>query len=128
MDIREFITARLDELEAVARRFAEGNDYDTLMLEVCCLVEHDDLYRASVNGSAFLGVLTPARVITEVAAKRRLLRSYTEATDFWTSCEIPANRLAVKNQALALHFALRLAAAPHADHPDYDPAWRVEGV
>jgi len=53
----------------------------------------------------------PARVLAEVEAKRRIV-------DWCRHVEVfPANRVA--------DGVLRLLALPYAEHPDFDPAWRL---
>lgn len=84
---------------------------------------------------------SPARVLREVAAKRERLRLYLEAQEALTEFlkdappqETPANALSYrrergKHQQLAQRFAayemsVRLDAAVHDGHPDFDERWR----
>lgn len=112
----EFLTARIDEDEAVAR--------DTLEY---ALVPWDEarqiLYRNgwhSERAEAQINRWNPARVLAEVASKRRIMAEYTEADAYYrVHVDAPAGELA------GLRTAIRLLAQPHSDHPDFDPDWRT---
>jgi hypothetical protein len=54
-----------------------------------------------------IGMWDPDRVLAEVAAKRAIVDKATDYDERW-----------------ALDEVLRHIAAPYADHPDYDEAWR----
>lgn len=65
----------------------------------------------------------PARVLREVAAKRRMAEV---AVAQWKAAELPpdGHRECAAARALAI---LQFLAEPFADHPDFDPAWRING-
>lgn len=163
MDVVEFLSARLNEDEAVARllmahprlRWAQGDgrDGDTgevfahvglnsstrcsehpdgspnLCSDVRILAVDDDFVRSEAAAAAIAEHVArhdPARVLADVAAKRATLhehgdvhccsgRSYPDQVwpDIDSTPEIPCP-------------TVRLLAAPFADHPDFDPAWKVE--
>lgn len=102
-DLVEFLRARLDDDEAVARA-AEGR-VDELMgwIEVGIPEAERHVYRHD-----------SARVLAEVDAKRRIVDGQADADPH--SGYITATFTAED--------ALRLLALPYADHPDYDESWR----
>lgn len=57
----------------------------------------------------------PARVLREVAAKRRLLALDADPDEY--------NNDVVRGWAEAHYQVCRLLALPYASHPDYDPSW-----
>lgn len=70
----------------------------------------------------------PARVLREVAAKRRLLGlifAYEALDDAERGCSHTADQIAAGECAVKPHNipALLALAAPYAGHPDYDPTW-----
>lgn len=132
MSLTEFLTARLDEDEAVAREahydgqrwFAEeevvNGDVEygpTLVLDRKC----DALHAARWS---------PARVLAEVEAKRRIVGARA-AIGFPEGADIPEGQGPVWLDGAHVAVAaerdrtLRLLALPYVDHPDYDEAWRV---
>jgi hypothetical protein len=128
-DLVEFLEARLDDDEAMAREGAEHAPEGSARWHAA--YSRDDLDPAFwIVATAPLSYTPlagpdlppglarhiarwdPARVLAEVAAKRRILgmveRTHRESDDYpgW--------------EGAALHLAL-----PYADHPDFDPAWRL---
>ena len=65
----------------------------------------------------------PARVLAEVAAKQRIIARYTYRRSMQPEGGIAPNRW----DDLTRHYweVCRDLAAPYADHPDFDPSWRV---
>lgn len=111
----EFLTARLDDDEARATRWFDEWCQGAVPLR-------PDL----TDG--------PARAVIEVDVKRRIVEMHeaTQGRAFnvisfkplrWRRLpDPPARCLHCDDLAPCLH--LRLLAAPHADHLDYDEAWR----
>jgi hypothetical protein len=67
----------------------------------------------------------PARVLAEVAAKRRILERHSD----WNGQAHVCPSFDLYGQCLLRLVecdTLKLMAEPYADHKDYDPAWRVE--
>ncbi|MBC8091886.1 MAG: hypothetical protein H7Y15_08105 [Pseudonocardia sp.] len=73
---------------------------------------------AQLEDHALLSVLDhvarhhPSRITSQVAGGRELLHAFRAAT--------PGSETHA-----ALHLALRAIAVGHADHPDFNPAWRL---
>jgi hypothetical protein len=166
VDLREFLTARLDEDEAVARAAAD--------LPVCAVKNwgpadrwsHRPIDFTADNPKRAIHLLTPgfaestdsgvdlirdgdgitrevadhivtwdpARVLAEIKAKRRVLARHHPYRD-----DDPEHG---DNSCVGCGFGsdeesmvadindcpeLRDVAAPYAEHPDYDPAWSVDG-
>lgn len=137
--IVEFLTARLDEDEAAIKamgvegtgRWWVGQRFDGSLDPEGSTV-FVDVRRSDGLGYIHLGTPgmfagptaihvarhDPARVLAEVKAKRALLaqaaemREVASATEAWS----------LNDYADGIE---RNLAAPYADHPDYDPAWRM---
>lgn len=135
MDIVEFLPARLDEDEAAAQ-FVEDNSAPFTGE----WVNDDGRALRTRNGwtLAYMpdakpwrpGVLDhiarhdPARVLAEVAAKRAIVAQHAGTHE----CPSPNDWALGKNTDYVTEeecWTLRNLAAPYADHPDYNPAWRV---
>ena len=103
MDIVEFLRARLDEDEAVARGgadpyvLAERHGWVPVGAEWEHVARHGD----------------PARVLREVEAKRRIIQEHVDQVEMDDPC-VPI----VAGERLLRHLG-----AVYADHPDYDPEW-----
>jgi hypothetical protein len=94
-DLAAFLLARYDEDEAAARDAEAGMDRPWLAYK-----------QVQTAACRHMGTWDPARVLAECEAKREIVQWY--------------------GGALAEHEpALRLLAAVYADHPDYDPSWRL---
>ena len=119
MTIVEFLKAQLDHREQWARAadHAVGTKYDPIVAAACetLSIPLMELYRAA----------RPARVLAEVAAKRRTLARH--ANDGHGGCEGCGYEYGDISPRYDIDECpeLRDLAAPYADHPDYDPAWRV---
>lgn len=74
----------------------------------------------------------PARVLAEVAAKRAILAEHKHAPATEPSTDDFGCQICAYDRGDCVLYGwgwcntVRLLAAPYADHPDYDPAWRVE--
>ncbi len=103
MDLPEFLLARIAEDEDDAR----GARYVTL--DHWWLPEFAD----------------PARVRADCEAKRRLVAEYVAARDARNNATTdPQIFMAFQTAITAMHPALAAFTLPHANHPDYDEAWR----
>lgn len=131
MTIVEFLRARLDEDEAIARaRFLPLSwrvDPET-PTQVRVTPADEDAEQTSVVAFDGVGAAThiarwdPERVLREVEAKRRIV-------DAWSHLDranpVDAHAAATVDGARrACDSILKILAALHADHPDYDPAWQ----
>lgn len=120
MTIIEFLTARLDERERRARTAEQfvGTKYDPLVLALGQTVNASlvELYRDAA----------PERVLAEVAAKQRVMARHRD--DGHGNCEGCGYDYGDISQRYDVDECpeLRDLAAPDANHPDYNPAWRVE--
>lgn len=144
----EFLTARLNEDERVARlatqeqarsirscglsepgdpaSWSHGTDEDDSGHYRRAVFAGDDAVTVADQFDPELDTGTPehiarhdpARVLADVAAKRALLRVIHRTEDdtamYWGA------------EWSATGSALRYLAQPYADHPDFDPAWKVE--
>jgi hypothetical protein len=148
-DLVAFLKARLDEDEAVAReaggqrwRWDHGfgamcNDKDcpyghlvadgeppTLLMEV-----HGFDIHQPWQGAEHIARWDPARVLAEVAAKRAILGIHEPvslAPKFHPEVRVCARCGTVGEDEIDWPCDTVLALAlPYADHPDYDPAWRL---
>lgn len=99
MELSKFLRARLDEDEASA---VDGGGCH------CGEVKRPDC---------------ADRIVDDVEAKRRIVEAY----EFYVleRLVMPASDLAY-GRLCALEAAVRMLTDPWADHPDYDPAWRVD--
>lgn len=111
MTLTEFITARLDEDEAVARGAARDGEGAI------------DWAGESGPTDVHIARHDPARVLAEVEAKRRIVEHWTLLAE--QAAEAPDHlRRMLSSQVTGLGVAVRLLALPYADHPDYDERWR----
>lgn len=133
MDIVAFLTARLDEDEAVARLAPQGHwilktdGTDSIVREelhhpadlsgdfVCYVGRFDE-------SAAHIARHDPARVLADVAAKRRILAEY-KARDGDADLMLGPNILRQREWS-GLRLAVHLLALPFAEHPDYNESWR----
>lgn len=134
-NIKKFLLARIAEDEAAARAASPGPwvyttvesvgggtlydqtrvigslDYEQPDEHDGRIVRHLLKREADANG-AHIARHDPARVLAECEAKRRIIEQVRDVE--WTSS------YAVRD------FVLEHLALPYADHPDFDPAWRLE--
>ena len=122
MTITEFLTARLDEDESIARMAdsasshpGQGDDEPTAAAPVLPEQQrHFDRW-------------SPARVLVDIAAKRTILETYeelgrvlTEASDSGHVDEAAVTR----NLFAGLQVAVLAHVMTFVDHPDYREEWR----
>lgn len=136
MDIREFVTARLDEDESAARAVEGHQLFDGTGILMMHL--HGGTSRSVTLPShvtTYAVRFDPARMLAEVAAKRGILRRYQNAAQgLATVMKEPqtarsrqdATEDLLSTNVAALRMAVKLLAALYAEHPDYDPAWEIE--
>jgi hypothetical protein len=103
-DLIAFLRARLDEDEAAAKAVLDLN-----------WTGGEGHIGLSTSASLHIARHTPARVLREVAADRKLLAAYDEAVNG------PAADLGVAD---ALEAVIRDRAAAHDGHPDYRQEWK----
>lgn len=117
LTITEFLLARVSEDEAVAREATAGpwTAYgDGVLLgtsanpEVCRGVKSWNM--------AHLSTFDPARVLAECEAKRRIIL----LLDTTNSPGIDVGAWTIAKMIL------HPLAQPYADHPDFDPSWKVQ--
>lgn len=131
MELVDFLRARLDEDEALAREAPPGpwhigNAVDPTQP---CSVHTFPGVRLVADGLNWLVAEhiahhNPARVLTEVEAKRQIIRAYAEAA-FTLSVagpNTPPHDL-MTGATNSLKRTLRLLACVYRTHPDFDPAW-----
>ena len=155
MTLTEFLIARLDEDEAVARAAAvrplrgrgrygplgtvydrppEQKDVDAIGV---VWYRHDDGWSGSDTGSFPAGLahferFDPARVLADVAAKRGILELHptSEYRAYWVKDAPTTYRCFCQEedgviQGVEPCDTKRLLAQPYHAHPDFDPAWKV---
>lgn len=96
----EFLTARLDDLEADSWWHETDCGYALFegMTEDCiCKV--------------------PEFVLADIAAKRAIIESVTTVIDCWTGLVLSVHRM--------LERVVLYLCQPFADHPDFDETWRL---
>ena len=148
--IAEFIAARLNDQEALARAATTGRwevvEYEDFpdaheikadqspahrpRTQFTMVTDNDGLCdRADAIHIAYHD---PARVLADIAAKRAIVEDYQivmannaiERANEGDELKIAARELIAKSLRMVL---IRLAA-PYADHPDFDEAWRSADV
>lgn len=137
MDLVEFVTARLDEREALARAagaqafyaYREGGDDGWA-------VEGMDGSPGAIIGDQHLAhhiaASDPAHVLREVAAMRAIVELHSfdrpqrhECIDWgWRDPDDPDEPKRTMTGYSDDCPVLRLLALPDAEHPDYQPEWR----
>jgi len=125
--LTEFLTARFDEDEAVAKRatdggfgwrladLAGGNEvwadrdaggWDAFMIATTATRLNRNPGAKGFDDANHIARHDPARVLAEVEAKRRIVAFAKHLPSVYARC------------------VLEPMALPYADHPDYDEAWR----
>ena len=149
MTITEFLLARIDEDETVARA-ADGPDWSPgyerdgepgkwrgIKAWLVCLRPDDPINSMAVGDvllSGRQGATThavrfdPARALAECEAKRRIVEHHSrdadpEGDDMADTCAICSSS-GPDAQGWPCD-TLRYLAVVYADHPDYDPAWAL---
>lgn len=123
MTLVEFLRARLDEDEALARDL-DLDRAGEMYSDGSGIAEMDGFpsypWGALPEELPFMaGPGHPARVLAEVAAKRELISEIRYFEDRIDS-EWGIGKGTGDDES-----ALRLLAAPYSGHPDFDPAWEV---
>lgn len=118
----EFLRARLDEDEALAREAPPGPWYIGNAVDPTqpCTVHTFPGVRLVADGLNWLVAehiarQNPARVLAEVAVKRELIRVWEAVRDVTGTGSLAEGTAA---RAIQLH------AAVYADHPDYEERWK----
>jgi len=113
-DVVEFLRARMGEDEAVAREF------------VACEYSGVDAWGEGADHFFEGGAGSPARVLADVEAKRRLVEHADTVSgmdqqiegEWGTRGSVPWN----EDEGVRI---LRLLALPYASHPDYRQEWAL---
>lgn len=100
-DLVEFLRARLDEDERIAKARADGADW--MDFEPCRNTHHPH--------AEYLPHFAPYRMLAEVESKRRII---DWAIEYMEGDYAPWNET-----------CLQLLALPYVDHPDFQESWRV---
>lgn len=120
-DLVEFLRARLDEDEAVARRLEPDPVWMRVGSELA--VDNEDEIAISAG-----------RVLREVEAKRRILGEHSpDVPDPWGECATCAEEEQVEDHGDHVVgyrsgktypcLTVRLLTLPYCDHPDYQEEW-----
>lgn len=120
MDIRDFIAARLDDDEQVAHAAGSGEHWLIGRLtdrgSIIASDIADEVALASPSSRHHIAHWDPARVLAEIAAKRRRIERHSPGGGiFCGACEQEWPCIDVLNDA-----------SLYAEHPDFDPAWGLE--
>jgi len=146
MDIAEFLTGRLDEDEAAANGVHVIDNAPWHLLEWYD-GEFENGETARVDLRSRTGSIThrgaiprpvgahivrhdPARVLADVAAKRAIVAEHRCAGEFAPGVGYCSECGSGEPHEYPTRWpcaTLRLLAASYADHPDFDPAWRLDG-
>lgn len=151
MDIAEFLTARYDEDEAAACAAtgarASGGSWEAFRLPIdmrhrgTVADAHGDIViyecYAGPNHANHIARNDPARVLADLAAKRRILKRHSRGHEDWrsrwhpdscvgcgTTGEFDDPRIRHINDCPEL----RDLASVYAEHPHFDPAWTVDAA
>lgn len=139
MTIVEFLLARVEEDEALARSASPGpwhvDAESTEVLAVDGIVVADGFALSGPQTRATTAHIArhdPARVLSECAAKRAVLGLLTVAEQHVADVRRSASEYrfvsAAESPRDAILCAVQLLAAVYADHPEFDPAWRMTTV
>jgi len=136
-DLVEFLTARLDEDEAVARvasRTVSGSWHLERSSVLWWPTTDDDLDEDDGAGGAWpidpgtaiaphIARWDPARVLAEVAVKRQFVRLFSDRPTAPPAGDVFQSAIA-SIVTSTNDWVLRQLVQPYADHPDFDPTWR----
>ncbi len=112
--IVEFVQARLDDQERIAHAAAEAFLHgDRVGI---------DPYAMHPSVRMHVYSWTPARVLREIQAKRRILTEVVAQIDGMDQ-QIISEWGSSQGEPDESHLLLRLLAAPYDSHPDYRPEW-----
>lgn len=128
MELTEFLLSRIAEDEAAARAGDRADvEFPSSYVDAFGARDRDD------DLGEFVRRFTPARVLAECEAKRRIVAEHREETvQQWVhDPEGPDYQETEHSCVICGWFpggsacnTLRILAAVYADHPDYDEAWR----
>lgn len=143
-DLVSFLTARIDEDEAVAKKAAGLVGVGAASRRYTAWSYDREQFRVTTDGTSWINAKDtgdacgehiarhdPARVLAEIAAKRAIIQDYLlvtannaiERASGGDEVAALARDLIVKS----LRMALRRLASVWSEHPDYDPAWKLDG-
>jgi hypothetical protein len=109
--LTEFLLARIAEDEKAARaRFITRRMIGGKMVDVPILARPG------------VWAWSPARVLDECGAKRRIVEAARHAEEAGESATYTAGE---DSRWMAYEEVLRALALPYAAHPDYDPTWAL---
>jgi hypothetical protein len=106
-DLVTFLRERLDEEERLATAASRAGIGVDIGPDGHAVSSHPD-------AQDHIATWCPVRVLAEVDAKRRIVEGLAEADP----------HSGYITGTFAAEDVLCLLALPHAEHPDYDPAWR----
>ncbi|MFI1580031.1 DUF6221 family protein [Embleya sp. NPDC020630] len=131
-DLVAFLRARLDEAAHDANAAASeiGPDwyYDAESGSVASRREHDMVATGAQDQlgperGAHIARHDPARVLRDVAARRRIVENYTKVCGYGRGGYTPRDEAYVLAEG-ALATTIKILATVYADHPDYQEAWK----
>lgn len=122
MDLIEFLHARYDEAEELARNAAAERHPSGFPTGTA--VEYG-LERIGLSEAfrLFATMWEPRDVLADLAAKQQILGLIDPMRNLERSWE---HKHGGDWHTGGSDLLLRLLAAPYAEHPDYDPAWRID--
>ena len=136
MEIAEFLLARIAEDEAVAKT-AYGSDPSPWVGDGWLrnnrgdhlfFTGDGDTPEADEETTRHIARWDPARVLAECEARRQVVQGYREAWEMAKQLARAGQEeeaQAVRYGRVGLESALVALALPYADHPDYDPKWKL---
>lgn len=136
-DLVAFLEARLNEDEAAARKAAFGSgEWDTSgpgypeapEVRVVDNVRSDLFETSNVFIAEHIARWDPARVLAEIAAKRRIMEEFDNARENFRNDPAPGaweSTHRADERLRTLDLVVRLLAAPYADQEDFDESWRT---
>jgi hypothetical protein len=104
--LSEFVLARATDDEELARQYGDPGALRS------GLAWASDVNRPVLE-------VDPSRMVAECEAKRRVVAQFVDAVANYEADAGP------QGQVTRLTFVLRALALPYADHPDYQPEWRI---
>lgn len=136
MTLTEFLLARIAEDEQLARDSICPCGGPACTIETGWYHEDELTARLGDDGEPARQAVhvlrwSPSRVLAECEAKRRIVEMYEGAMTASAQIEklgdSPDGELMLaisRAAAVAVEAAVKLAAEPHADHPDYRDEWK----
>jgi hypothetical protein len=104
--LSEFVLARATDDEELARQYGDPGALRS------GLAWASDVNRPVLE-------VDPSRMVAECEAKRRVVAQFVDAVANYEADAGP------QGEVTRLRFVLRALALPYADHPDYQPEWRI---